>query len=128
MKGDNFLGSNLNLVSSIEMMVAFKNIDQSMRAVISYVDHYGNAKKIDVAGSEFELNNGAYVIYVNSTVVADARQDVTVTVYNGETAVASATDSVESYVARAMASEDSDPLFEMIMKFADSAYVYLHKQ
>ena len=125
-KGDNFLGSNLNLVSSIEMMVAFKNIDQSMHAVISYVDHYGETKEIEVDGAEFELNNGAYVIYVSSIVVADARQDVTVTVYDGETVVAYATDSVESYVARAMAGNSSDPLFEMIMKFADSAYAYLH--
>ena len=125
--GANFLGSNLELVSRIELMMAFKHVDQSMKAVISYTDHYNVEQEIEVAGSEFVENNGAYVVYINSIVVADARRDVTVTIYNGETVVASATDSVESYVARAM-EENPDDLFEMIMKFADSAYDYLHDE
>ena len=56
-------------------------------------------------------------------VLADARGLVTVKVYNGETEVASVVESVESYIAR---KSTESPLFEYIMKFADSAYAYFH--
>ena len=53
-------------------------------------------------------------------VLADAFQDITVTVYDGDTVHASAVDSVESYVARAPESEMNDA----IIKFAFSAKAY----
>ena len=58
-------------------------------------------------------------------VVADARQLITCTVYDEDgTEVASASDSIEGYIAR-MASS-SNELFEAIMIFADSAYAFFH--
>jgi hypothetical protein len=47
-----------------------------------------------------------------------------VTVYDAEgNAVASGSDSVNSYAARQMG---KDALFEMVAKFTTSAYAYLH--
>ena len=55
--------------------------------------------------------------------VSDGRQDVTCTIYDGDTVVAWATDSMESYAARKTTDGE---LFEMLMKFSDSAYAYFH--
>ena len=86
----------------------------------------GEEQSVRVDGEEFEYNNGAYVIYVDETVVADSRLDVTVSVYDGDKVIAYATDSTESYVARQM-KQKPDDLFVRIMKFSDSAYAYLHR-
>ena len=126
-EGANFLKSNLDLVDSIHLMMAFKDVDQTMKAVISYTDHYGNKTNVEVDGKDFELNNGAYVISINSIVVADARQLIKCEIFDGETVVAECTDSIESYVARELVvSDESDELFNMIIRFSDSAYNYLH--
>ena len=56
--------------------------------------------------------------------LSDASQLVTVTVYNEDgTVYGTATDSVESYVAR-MSTSDTD-LYMSIMKFATSARAYV---
>ena len=57
-------------------------------------------------------------------VVADCRQLVTVKVYNAEDAeVASAVDSIESYVARNV---DKKDIYRAILKFGVSANYYFH--
>jgi hypothetical protein len=57
-------------------------------------------------------------------VVADGGQLVTVAVYDGEgNAVASASDSIDSYAARQMG---KDALYEMVAKFTASTYAYFH--
>ena len=119
-KGTNYLGSSLRLVSKIELMFAFKNITHSMYAVLTYEDKNGVIQEVTVAGSKFEENNGAYVVIVDALVVAEARSDVTCKVYNDGAIVAEVTDSIESYVART-----PGELFDNIMKFSDSARAYL---
>ena len=58
-------------------------------------------------------------------VVADARQKVTITLYNGDGSVYTATEeSIEDSLAR---KSSVSPFFASIMKFADSAYAYLHR-
>jgi len=49
---------------------------------------------------------------------------VTVTIYNPNgTVFASVTDSMESYIARM---GNTDTIYEMILRFSDSAYHYFH--
>jgi len=59
--------------------------------------------------------------------VADCSQLVTCRVYNsnGEQ-IASASDSVEGYIARQLASGRTDAIYTAILKFAASAYNYFH--
>jgi 2-methylisocitrate lyase-like PEP mutase family enzyme len=95
-----------------------------MYAVVTFTDHTGasHSEKLGAHdGSRFT---------VNQVVVADARQLVTVTVYNADGSVyGTCTDSVESYVARARdAQANGLALYEAIIKFADSAYTYLHNR
>ena len=120
----NFAVSNVSLKSNIQLLFAFRDVTQDMNAVVTYTNHNGTAKTINVSGSEFTANGSFYVVTVNTLAVADARQDVTCVVYDGETEVARVTDSVESYTARATG--DNAVLFQALMQFADSAYAYFH--
>ncbi len=127
-KGENYYGTNLNLGSNLQMSMFFNNIDQDMYAVVTFTKHTGEAKSYRIEGSEFVLHNAAasrYRIYIEQMVVADARQPITCTVYRADgTEVASATDSIESYIARMSSGGE---IYEAILKFADSAYNYFHQ-
>ena len=121
---ENYFASNLLLESNIKLMFAFRNVDESMKAVITFTNHYGKEKELVVNGSEFQKNGSFYVVTVQELVVSDCRQDVTCRIYDGDEVVAEVTDSVASYAARK--GMDS-VLFEMLMKFSDSAYAYFHQ-
>ena len=92
-----------------------------MKAVVTFTNHRGVAKNITIEGTEFTKNGSLFVVTVEDMVVADSRQPITCTIYDGETVVATITDSVESYAAR-----KSNNLFEMLMRFSASAYAYFH--
>ena len=127
--GPNYIGSNLNLGVNLQFSMFFQNITPEMYAVVTFTSHTGEEKTVRIDGEDFELFNassGIYRIYIEEMVVADARQLISCIVYDTSgTAVASATDSIESYIAR-MASS-SNELFETIMIFADSAYAFFHR-
>jgi len=95
---------------------------EDMTAKVTYTDCLGNDVSVD--GKIVRYSGDIYRIEVDTLAVADAFQDVTVTVYDGETVHGTATDSVESYVARARASTGSAGIFEAIIKFAASAKAY----
>lgn len=118
---ENYVGTSLTLESKILLNMAFKNGVQGMYATVSFVDHYG--KQVN-ATADLKISGGYAVVDIDEIAVADGRQPVTVTVYNANGSVhATATDSVEGYLARVSA---LDPLFVMIMKFADSAHAFFH--
>ena len=131
-KGTNAAGANLSLEDRIEMNVYFSGMKNKtpseMYAVISFTDYLGNAKETRVEGSEFiKRNNTTYGVVVDDIVLADARQMVSVTVYDADgSEFGDASDSVSSYVARAEANDaDGSGLYSNILKFATSAYNYL---
>jgi len=101
--------------------MAFKDITDDMYAVIEFTSHTGSKVSWTVPASQMEQD---VVVCVDQMVVADGRVPVTVTVYNADGTVhATATDSMESYIAR-MSSQHA--VYEMILKFSDSAYNYFH--
>lgn len=126
-RGEGYYGTSLTLESNILMNVYFNNIpaDRSnVKAVISFTDHYDRAQEFTVSSDKFvQYNSTVTGVVVDKLVVADCRQPVEVKVYNGETLIASATDSFESYTAR---SNSDNPIYESIMKFATAAYNYFH--
>ena len=119
----NYMGTSLVLVSNIQMQMGFRNLDTSMRAEVSYTNHYGVEKSFEVSGDKFvDYGSGMYAVIIDELVVSDARQLVTVTIYDADgNVLISATDSIESYVAR-MSSRSE--LFTAILDFADAAYAY----
>jgi len=121
-KGNKYMGSRLELKNSINLQIAFTGLTTDMTAEISFKNHKGIV--ITERVHPIVSDDNMIVVDIDQIVVADARQDVSVTVYNTDgTVYGSATDSIESYVARMTRSA---VLYEMIMKFSDSAYAYLH--
>jgi hypothetical protein len=123
-KGENYVASQLNLASSIQLRAKFDNIDASMYAIVSFTNHVGRKIEVKVDGYKFLQGN---VVVVDAVVAADYEQDVTITVYNAEgKAVASVVDSVASYIAR-MSGEDAPVIYDAVAKYTASAYAYLHQ-
>ena len=120
----NHYGSALKLESRIELLMAFGNIDSDMQTVVTYTDFRGKTHSID--DSQIIYTDGAYAVCINAVVVADGRCNVTCKVYDGDTLVAEATDSMESYACRMINKGDqSAGLCEAVMKFSDSAKDFL---
>ncbi len=126
--GDNFFGTILALETNIKMGVFFKGTGyEGYTAKVSYRDHNGNTVSYEVAGKDFDATyaaNGMYGIMVDTLVAGDVYQVVTVEVYDGETLVASVSESMESYVVRQSAS--LLPIYDALMKFMVSSYNYSH--
>jgi hypothetical protein len=122
-KGTGYYGSNLKLEDQILLILYFNNINPDMYAIVSFTDHYGKAHETRIEGSKFyALNSTTYGVMVDELVVADGNQLVTVTVYDANgNEVASGVDSINSYAARQLG---KDPLYEMVMKFTNSAYAF----
>ena len=130
-KDSNYYKTTLSLENSIQLTGYFKGITSDMSAKIEFTDHYGSTSySIDVPFEEFIKGNTAGTIYgvrVDELVIADAAQDVTITVYNADgTVYSKLVDSMNSYLARAMAQVD-DAIYEMTAKFTASAYKTLHQ-
>ena len=123
--GANYFGTRLVLQSSIQMQVAFTGLDETMYAVYSYTNYSGKTQSVTVKGEDFIQVNGMYGVELNKLVYADARQTVTVQIFSADgTLLSIVNDSIESYVNRSGA---DTPLYDALIKFADSAKVYLAK-
>ena len=126
-KGANYYGSNMTLGTSMTLNLFFKNVDPSMHAVVTFRKHNGKDMTATVTGDRFiKYKGNIYMIPVDTLVVADAWQPVTVKVYDSsDKLVGQATDSVESYVARL---QNADEVTDAIMRFAACAYEYFHNR
>ena len=132
-KDDTIYGANLSLEDSILLNVFFMGLKgkdiSAMYAMVTFTGYDDVSHEIRVEGSEFEkygTSGDIYKVVVDDIVLADAKQLVTVTVYNADgTTYGAASDSVESYVARVANTGDPNGLYANIMKFATSAYNYI---
>ena len=119
-----FAASTVVLKSNIQMMFAFRNVEDGMYAVVTFTNHRGTEKSLVVQSSAFTANGNFQVVTVENLVVADGRQDVTCKLYSAEgELVGSVTDSLASYTAR---NNGADVLFIRMMQYSDSAYNYFH--
>ena len=127
-KGEKYYGTVLSLESNIIMNMYHTSINRDMYAIISFTDYLGNERSIKISGSEFDDRNGSKSLLgpvVDELVVSDGFQVVTCELYDtSDNLVSTTKDSVESYVARAMASANADPLYENLMKFVYSSREY----
>lgn len=117
-KGDNLKAVSVSAKNKLMMTFYFANITQEMTAKISYE---GLVEPIEIKGKDFFAYNSWYGVDVTGLRIADGRKLVTCEVYDGETLVASASDSVEGYVAR---NGSGVLVLQQLMKFVDSAYAY----
>ena len=128
-QGTDYRSASLTLADKISMTMVFEKgtITQDMSAVVTFTDHYGVEKTVQIPGSEFTDRGDAWGIVVNELVVADGRQMVTCTILDAdgnEIDGMYGVDSVESFCARAYEST-GDAYYQAIMKFSQAAYNYL---
>ena len=138
-KGTGTYNTALTLKSAIQMDFIFftKNVGASdawasRYAIVTYTDHYGNEKEMRIEGSAFaKYGSGTSYVQVNAIgmAVADYQSIVTCVVYDADgNVLATASDSMESYAYRALASGVAGATLETLckdlMKFAASADIY----
>lgn len=123
-KGERYYGTTVSAESNLVLTFYFTDLDTATHAVVTYTDHYGNNKTFNVDAKDFVVRGDLRGIDVDQLVIADCSQLVTCKVYAGDTLIASASDSVEGYVARAMARQDGSDVYENMLKFAVSARTY----
>ena len=121
-----YVGANLIANSNIQFAIAVKN--QSASATVSSVTygfkgHKGNEPNGTVTLGQMTTGNGCYYFFLPEIVVADARSVINITVTLSDGTTESWSESVVAYVAR---NTNDSPVFLAFMKFADSAYNYLH--
>ena len=130
----NCYGSNLSLDDSLKINMFFFNRPADVTGMygeISFTNHIGEEIRVDLTEEDLLASYSTAVknlcqVVVDEMVLADARQLITVTIYNADgTVYGACADSVESYVKRGMNSIYSE-LCISVMKFATSAYNYLH--
>ena len=107
----------------------FTGVTRDMYATVSYTNHSGEEKSYRVETADFFRNNNAYQARVNDLAIADGNTLVTCTVYKADGSVyAQATDTMNSYVARALNAGEKYQWMESIAKFSASAYNYLRNR
>ena len=96
--------------------------------MFTWKDHYGKSHEKRVEGKDYQTSSGMFVIELDELVVADARAKVTCTIYNSadDSVVTTVVESVESEVAGTSDTSTAKALYVAFMKFADSAYAYMH--
>ena len=119
-QGTNYAGTSIVTKSQLILTFYFKNITRDTTAYVSYTDHYGNKETLVVPGSEYYARGSLFGVDVTGMAVADGRCLVTCEVKDGDTVIASATDSIESYANR----NQSVVTAYKLLQFADSAAAY----
>ena len=130
-KGTGFKSMSLMLESNISVVMFFDKsvVDQTMTAVVTFVNHYGNEQVLEIPGSKFEdRGSKGWAVVINKLVVADGCQLITCKFLDAEGKEVEGVygiDSMESMCARAVAG-GGGTWYEDIMKFSISAYNYFH--
>ena len=124
-KGGICAGGTLTLEDKILLNFVYQNtvINKAAYATVSYVDHYGKTVSYDIQAKDFlKFNDSMKMVQINTLVVADCRQLVSVELFDANGAsMGVSVDSVESYTARS-----GKDLFKAILAFGDSAYNKFH--
>lgn len=126
-KGKNFKTFSVSAKNNLMLTMYFENITKDMTAHISYTHHTGKVENYVIAGSEFYYNSDLPTclgIDVMGLSIADGRQLVSCVIKDAEgNEIGSGVASIESYCALM---KGRAPVFEVLMRFVESAYSYFH--
>ena len=123
--GDKWSASNLIAKSNIQLMLAYQGLSADMSAKVEFTKYNGKKISAEIPGSAFlDVSSQEKAVVIDQLVVADARQIVTVTIYNADGSLyTTSQESIEDYLARGT----HENVYDALMKFADSARVFLTK-
>ena len=122
-------GSSLVLRDNILLDVYFSGVTEGMYAEVKYTKHSDTEEKTyRYEYEEFETSGRYKVLSIDTLVIADAKQLVTITVYDKNGNVYTTyKDSMNSYLARQLEKgELPSGIYGMTAKFTASSYKTLH--
>lgn len=121
--------ANVDLESNIRFMMSFTGITPTMEALITYESWNGVSKRIVIPAKNFEKGDNGCYFTIEDTVIADADQPITCTIYNGHEPVFTVTDYIKAYASRAADDNANDSkkvaMYKAIVQFSESARAYL---
>lgn len=123
--GTGFYGANLSLENEIIYNLFFLSsvVTSDMYAKISYEDILYGQTEFTVRGDKFVQQGDLTKIVLDQIAVSNVGQLVTCSIYDSnDQLVSTTTDSIESYLARAM--DENPTLYSAIMQFAVGACNY----
>lgn len=99
---ETYIGMTMELANTIETWMVFSGISEGMTAEVSFTKYNATQPTTFTVTFDDMVSYGGswYGVSINSLVFADVDSEITVTVMNGETVVAFATDSIAGYVTR----------------------------
>jgi hypothetical protein len=101
-------------------------ISENAVAIVSYVDSTGVKHKKEIKLSDITNASGSSVVSVDTLKPADCRQDVTVSIVDGDEILVTVTDSLASYAARVKAKGMASANLALAMvQYGDAAKEYL---
>ena len=117
-----FYGTNLRLEDRINLMFYFENLPAGATAQITVGD-------VTVTKTVKALENGLYMVEMDELAVADYKETVICTIYDGEAEVISVQDSVAGYAFRAQTKGGKlAAVCAELLKYAESVKVYLENK
>ena len=122
-KGTGYSATTLEMESQFTLNLLFskKTVDKSMRAVITITDAEGlYFKTYEINGSDFKSHtNNRWRIGITNLAPEDYDDLITCEIYSGDTLVSSVTDSVGSYLSRAI-NGGGGAVYEMALRYCQS--------
>lgn len=115
--GEKWTTGTLNLEDNLKFTICLSELEAGQYVRVNYVGHKGNHETVRVEGKTD--------ILIENLVAADARSSITITICNADGTEASV---VKDSVASAVGRSNGNELLKAYLKFADSAYTYLHNQ
>ena len=125
-KDTGYSATTLEMESQLQLNLLFlkSKVTKSMKAVITYTDADGKVQTITVNGSDFKSHtNNRWRIEIKGLTALDADTVFTCNIYSGSTLKASASDSINSYLSRAVNGGGGD-LYLMALRYNQSARAY----
>lgn len=129
-------GTQCSIEARIEMAFTYTktNVDQTMSALVTYINHTGATFEETIAGADFETYNGKWRIPVNGLSLADGDRMATCKIYSAdgvEIESLTTSDSVNGYWTRVVSNSNAPAnlraLGDAALKVSASAYAYFHR-
>ena len=122
-KGTGYSATTLEMESELQLNLLFsKNtVKKKMYAVITITDEDGKVDKRRIEGSDFKSHtNNRWRIEIEGLSPSDYDHLIKCEIYDGDTLVTSATDSIGSYLTRAINGGGGE-VYEMALRYCQSA-------
>ncbi len=125
----NAYATSVTFADKIVFNAYFENVTKDMYAKVEFTDHYGTNKNHEITYDKFVPNGKCHMVVVDKLVIADAAQNVKVTLCDQEGNVyGEISESVNGYLYRASKASPDKEIYPAMARFSASAKKTLAKK